>query len=66
MERRQASAQTASYSTAWSLKSDCDKDDKDKDFLHPSEPGPCTTLCAHYNNVQYSRVEYSKFHQRTV
>jgi len=44
-ERRQAAARAASYSTAWSVTKDCDKEngkEQEQDFHRPVEPEPCT------------------------
>ena len=47
VERREAAARAASYSTAWSLTKDCDKEGggeggDEREFLMPTEPEPCT------------------------
>lgn len=42
VERREAAARAASYSTAWSLTKDCDKDGEQEQFLLATEPEPCS------------------------
>ena len=39
---REAAARAASYSTAWSLTKDCDKDGEQEQFLLATEPEPCS------------------------